>query len=45
MTAAAAALAARHRMEKVFATARMYTGVPPALPVEGIFGVTAFELG
>ena len=32
-------------MQKVFATARMYKGKPPSLPVDHIFGVTTFELG
>jgi ribosomal protein S18 acetylase RimI-like enzyme len=32
-------------MEKVFETARMYKGAPPALPIDKIFGVTTFELG
>jgi GNAT superfamily N-acetyltransferase len=29
----------------VFETARMYTGVVPALPMQRMFGVTSFELG
>lgn len=32
-------------MNKVFETARMYTGAPPAIEVSGVFGVTTFELG
>lgn len=42
---AAVALAQRHGMKEVFATARMYRGGIPALPMDGIFGVTTFELG
>lgn len=42
---AGVALAERYGMTKVFETARMYTKRPPALPLEGIFGVTSFELG
>ena len=42
---AAVALAKRHGMEEVFATARMYAGGKWELPVERIFGVTSFELG
>lgn len=41
----AVALAQRHGMQKVFETARMYTGQFPAVPIERIFGVTTFELG
>lgn len=43
--AAARALVARHGMEMVFETARMYTGQAPAMPLERIYGVTTFELG
>lgn len=43
--AAAGALAARHGMEKVFETARMYTGTPPAAPLDRLYGITSFELG
>ena len=42
---AARALVERHSMKMVFETARMYTGTPPQLPIEKIFGVTTFELG
>ncbi len=42
---AAMALVARHDMEEVFGTARMYLGDPPVLADERIFGVTTFELG
>jgi hypothetical protein len=45
VNAAAMALAARHGMKEVFATARMYRGGIPELPLDGIFGVTTFELG
>ena len=41
----AGALVKRYDMQMVFETARMYTGTPPALPLEKIFGVTSFELG
>jgi hypothetical protein len=39
------ALARAHGMRRVFGTARMYAGPPPALRLERIFGVTSFELG
>jgi GNAT superfamily N-acetyltransferase len=42
---AAQDLARRHRMHPVFETVRMYNKRDPRLPVEGIFGVTSFELG
>lgn len=42
---AAVDLAHRHQMEKVFETARMYTGEKPAIHTGGIYGVTTFELG
>jgi GNAT superfamily N-acetyltransferase len=42
---AAVDLAGRHHMEKVFETARMYTGRTPEIDTGGIFGVTTFELG
>jgi len=38
-------LAQRHRMQRVFETARMYTGDAPDLPLRRLFGVTSFELG
>lgn len=41
----AKAMAVRHGMKEVFATARMYRGGMPELPVNEIFGVTTFELG
>lgn len=43
--AAAVALARRHGMRSVFETARMYTGVAPAVPMERLYGVASFELG
>jgi GNAT superfamily N-acetyltransferase len=42
---AAMRLVERHRMNKVFETARMYTDAPPAIELEGVFGVTTLELG
>jgi ribosomal protein S18 acetylase RimI-like enzyme len=42
---AAIDLAKRHHMHPVFETVRMYSGKEPGLPMEGIFGVTSFELG
>lgn len=41
----AVALAQRHHMHKVFDTARMYTGRPPAVPMHRLYGITSFELG
>lgn len=41
----AVALAQRHHMHKVFDTARMYTGRPPAVPMHRMYGITTFELG
>lgn len=41
----ACALVERHRMQKVFETARMYRGDAPSLPLKRIYGVTTFELG
>jgi RimJ/RimL family protein N-acetyltransferase len=43
--AAALALGERHGLSLVFETARMYTGTPPALPLERHYGITTFELG
>ena len=40
-----AAIAREAGMEPVFETARMYTGAPPAIPLDRVFGVTTFELG
>ncbi|TCK38916.1 ribosomal protein S18 acetylase RimI-like enzyme [Paraburkholderia sp. BL8N3] len=45
VNAAAVALAVRRDMKSVFETARMYTGEPPGVPVERVYGVTTFELG
>jgi hypothetical protein len=45
VNAAAVEMARRHGLREVFATARMYNRGIPELPLEGIFGVTTFELG
>ena len=45
INAAAVRLAEQYRMNKVFETARMYTGPPPQIEINGVFGVTTFELG
>ncbi len=42
---AAMSLAKRYSMEKVFETARMYTQEMPDIELQGVFGVTSFELG
>jgi hypothetical protein len=42
---AALSLAKTYGMTPVFETARMYTKEPPNCQIEGIFGVTTFELG
>lgn len=42
---AAVSLAENHNMQRVFETARMYTGGTPDLAVERTFGVTSFEIG
>ena len=42
---AAVALAEEFGMQKVFETARMYTGEPPTVDLQGTFGITTFELG
>jgi GNAT superfamily N-acetyltransferase len=42
---AALDLAKSYHMHPVFETVRMYTKGDPSLPMEGIFGVTSFELG
>jgi GNAT superfamily N-acetyltransferase len=39
------ALAQKYRMTPVFETARMYTPLAPALPLDRVFGITTFELG
>lgn len=41
----AVVLVGLYKMEKVFATARMYTKKFPTLPIDRIYGVTTFELG
>ena len=41
----AVALAREAGMAPTFETARMYTGVRPAIPLARLFGVTSFELG
>ena len=38
-------LAQRYKMRPVFETARMYRGQEPSVSLEGIYGVTSFELG
>jgi hypothetical protein len=45
INATGVAMAANHGLREVFATARMYRGSAPELPMDGIFGVTTFELG
>ncbi len=45
VNAAAVRMAEHCGMREVFATARMYRREIPALPLDGIFGVTTFELG
>lgn len=42
---AAVALAERHELQMVFETARMYAGSPPQVSLNGVYGVTTFELG
>ena len=42
---AALELVERHGMTRVFETARIYRGAPPALPLDHIYGITSFELG
>ena len=42
---AAVALAQAAGMLKVFETARMYVGAPPAMALEKVFGVTSLEFG
>ena len=38
-------LAERAGMKPVFETARMYTKLPPPIPLDKLYGVTSFELG
>lgn len=45
LNSAALYLAQTYKMVPVFETARMYTNAPPDCAIEGIFGVTTFELG
>lgn len=45
VNAEAMALANRHGMNKVFETARMYTGQAPKLSLNRLYAVTSFELG
>jgi GNAT superfamily N-acetyltransferase len=45
LNAAALALTERHQMTMCFETARMYTGMPPELNMDRIYGITSFELG
>jgi GNAT superfamily N-acetyltransferase len=42
---AAMALAQELAMEPTFRTARMYTGAPPQIELQRVYGVTTFELG
>ena len=45
VNAPALRLAEKFGMREVFGTARMYTGEPPPIPLDQVFGVTTFELG
>lgn len=45
LNSAAVALAERHRMQRCFETARMYTREQPELNMDGQYGITSFELG
>lgn len=38
-------LVAKNQMGAVFETARMYSGTPPTLAWQNVFGITTFELG
>ena len=38
-------LAQRYGMRRVFGTGRIYSGGPPDIAIEKVFGVTSFELG
>lgn len=42
---AALDMAGRYKMRAVFETARMYRGQPPQVDLNGIYGVSSFELG
>jgi hypothetical protein len=41
----AVSLAKRYGLAPVFETARMYRGESPRLLLDGIYGITTFELG
>lgn len=41
----AMALVEKFQMTREFETARMYTGAPPEMPMERVFGGTSFEIG
>lgn len=41
----AVSLVNRYKMDKIFATARMYLKNSPDLPIHNIYGITTFELG
>jgi len=43
--AAALALAQKHRLQRVFETARMYAGPQPRIDLDRVYGITSFELG
>ena len=45
VNAAAVGMAIKYGMNKVFETARMYTGSEPEIDLNRVFGVTTFELG
>ncbi|MEY4485034.1 MAG: hypothetical protein RL693_2486 [Verrucomicrobiota bacterium] len=45
INAGAMALVDKFKMTRVFETARMYTGVPPEISLERVFGGTSFEIG
>jgi hypothetical protein len=42
---AAGKLVEKYQAAAVFECARMYYGVPPALPWHKVYGITSFELG
>ncbi|MBF0520728.1 MAG: GNAT family N-acetyltransferase [Nitrospirae bacterium] len=41
----AVSLAEKHKLTRVFETARMYTKATPEIEIEKLFGITTFELG
>jgi hypothetical protein len=45
INSAAMAIAAKLKMERVLGTARMYSGQPPDIDINRVFGVTSYELG